>query len=306
MSKRTISPLSKTRKLAAFRTLIGAVCPRDVNDLAFVQQSHNATIYRGAFNGEDVFLKAYEERKGRERTLSTIAETRAARDRMAGYKGGVAEVLWASEEDRIVVTKAVPGKAVDDALDHRNLAAMLRDISHWLRAYSGDTMYLDRLSTAYWARKRQRLDLSALTSPDRKLAEALLALQVKRADEWGTLAAVTGHYPSDFAPQNLHWTGDAIWGFDLEGHQSGSLAMSLARMLVLCVERSDIVTAPSSLTLQGSAAALHTAFASHGDAPQLMQFALADVLLERFVKWSGHWLKNPRLYAAIDEHLAQT
>lgn len=47
-----VSPLTKMRRLKGFRTVLDQCCPHDIGDLSFVQQSHNATVFRGTFDGQ--------------------------------------------------------------------------------------------------------------------------------------------------------------------------------------------------------------------------------------------------------------
>lgn len=282
--------------------MLDRVCPHEIDELAFVQQSHNATVFKGSLDGQAAFFKSYELGDATKWTQGGIDEAEAASDRMIGYGGGVARLLWASVPDGIIVTTEVPGRLAIDVLDTPDIGEMLGEVGRWLRAYVGDTAFNDRFSTSYWVRRRQAVDLSVLGPKDRQLAADLLNLQGVRAETLGTISSWKGQAPRDFAPWNLHWTGDVIWGFDLEGHVAKSLAQVAARFSVLVVEQSQGVAGPDVLST--TATQLRAAFSDCEDPPQLMPFVLGDLLFERFVKWADHDVKRPKLRRAIEAHLA--
>lgn len=182
---------------------------------------------------------------------------------------------------------------------------MLDCADEWLRAYAGDTSFIDRFSTSYWLKKRTMVDLAPLRPKDREIAADLRALQVERAATMGTVTAVKGQVPRDFAPWNLHWTGDAIWGFDLEGHRVASLAQAIGRFRVLAVEQSPyglpFEAAPQTHPVVPND--VQAAAADPVDTPDLMAFVYGDMLFDRFVKWVDHGVIGPRLIRAIKTHL---
>jgi len=292
MSKVVVSPLTQMRKLSSFRRDLEQFCPHDIKDLTFVQQSHNATVFRGVLDGNTAFFKAYAPPDALKIVGRSIEEIDAVSARMSGQIGGVAPLLWASKENGIIATGEVPGVAVSDLLDKSDHVRMLQSVEKWLHAYAGDTSFADRFSTGYWSKKRQAVDLSGLHRRDRQLATDLRDMQTARAKNRGPVPAIKGQVPRDFAPWNLHWTGDAVWGFDMEGHHVAALVQSIARFRVLVVE-------------QSSHAPL---FESHRDTtrfgtPELMSFAYGDLLFDRFLKWVDHGVKGPRLMRAIKAHL---
>lgn len=310
MSRVIVSSFTKARKLKNFRQILERDCPYDVADLAFVQQSHNGEVFRGTLGGQAAFFKAYDLPDAEGLMLRGVAEIEAVSRRMTGFAGGVAPLLWASVPNGIVATGAVGGVAVSEALEHAGQGRVLATVYEWLHAYAGDTAVGDRFSTSYWMQKRQTADLDTWRRPDRQVASALRELQARRADKMGTVPAVKGQVPKDFAPWNLHWDRDAVWGFDMEGHVVAPLARKMARFRVLAVEQSasgslftakgamNPVAANAPLVASGSRAA------KGSDPAKLMAFMVGDLLFERFEKWADHPVIAPRLRRAIEAHLS--
>ncbi|MBT8412287.1 MAG: hypothetical protein KJP02_10885 [Octadecabacter sp.] len=310
MSRVIVSSFTKARKLKSFRQILERDCPHDVDDLAFVQQSHNSTVFRGTLGGQTAFFKAYDLPDADALMQRGVAEIEAVSRRMKGFAGGVAPLLWASMPNGIVATGAVSGVAVSEALEHAGQGCVLEKVYEWLHAYAGDTAFDDRFSTSYWMQKRQTADLDKWRGPDRQVASALRELQARRADKMGTVPAVKGQVPKDFAPWNLHWDGEAVWGFDMEGHVVAPLARKMARFRVLAVEQSasgSLFTSESAMNPVASNAPFSAsgARAAKGSDPaDLMAFMVGDMLFERFEKWADHRVIGPRLRLAIEAHLS--
>ena len=208
-----------------------------VQEITFRKQSHNAVVYSGRQQDQRVFVKRYQTDYGSVLTRNTVEETSIVLQHMAAGPDGIAETLWASDAAGIVVMAEAPGRPVVDALAEEGCEPVMRQTARWFKSYIGPRHYDDLFSTSYWVRQRSDVDLSMMTDVDRELAQNLLALQRRRMASNGTIPAVKGRVPKDFAPHNLHWTGDAIFGFDLEGYSHQPLVKAALWFVVLASKR---------------------------------------------------------------------
>ncbi|WP_281981024.1 hypothetical protein [Thalassorhabdomicrobium marinisediminis] len=192
MAKINVSVFTKANKLRDFTALLGRICPHPVTDLTFVQQSHNAAVFRGVLDGKPAFFKDYEDDQGREWTQASADEIRAVSLRMAGATGGVGQLLWADVPEAVIAVAEVPGQPVIERLDKPDLDKVQTAIGGWLRVYAGSTAFADRFSTVYWLRKRHKADLSKLADRDAQLVAKLLERQGARAEKLGTVPCLKG------------------------------------------------------------------------------------------------------------------
>lgn len=307
MSKVAVSSFTQANILNEFRKMLDRVCPHRVEDVVFFQQSHNAAVFSGVLDGMPTFFKWYEPINDGLLQRS-IDEIEAVSRRMDGFDGGVSPLRWASVPNGVIAAGAVPGVKVADVLSTPSAETMLTQVGDWLSRYVGDTAYDSHFSTPHWVKKRAALDLLALSTENRKLAQDLHQLQAARAKHLGAIPAVKGQTPRDFAPWNLHWTGTQVWGIDLEGHIDRSLAQAMARFSVFVVEQSDGPAVDGWGGWRYSEAGtpitpLKQALGADESLTDLMPFLVGDVLFERLVKWVDHGVMMPRLRRAIQVHL---
>lgn len=303
MSKLFAPASFKVKMLSRLEQLLDRDCPHEVAELRFLQASHNATVFRGMLDGQEAYFKWYDTDIVPKLTGRAVDEIRAVSARMAGFDGGVAQLLWASVPQGVIAISACPGAALEQALTEANMGQVMRGAGRWLRAYMGDTITHNQFSTAYWLRQRQGLDLTRLEGTDRSEAAALLELQQARQSAMGTVPAWKGEMPQDFAPQNLNWAGNAVWGFDLEGHKIVSVAQVMARFAVLVLERVDTGDWDHAPRVHDMVRHLQQGGADCSDGADLIDFVTGDALLDRFVKWADHDVILPRLRRAVLQHL---
>ena len=303
MSKVFVSAFTQSRLLREFEQTLSKVCPREVADVRFVQQSHNATVFQGMIDGQPAFFKWYEPQVAEKIVTKSVAEIESVTRRMTGCVGGAAPLIWASARDGIIVIGTVSGEPVIDVLGRSDMPHVLSQVGRWLQDYVGDTVYEDQYSTSYWMRIRNAVDLEPLSKRERDIAGELRGMQADLAQKLGTVPTLKGHVPRDFTPWNLHWTGCAIWAFDMEGHVRISLALSLARFSVLSTEQADLFNGDG---VQWPLESLVQTLDNDYDDEHLVPFVYGDILFERYVKWSGHSIKGPRLERAITHFMETT
>lgn len=254
-----------------------------IDDITFRKQSHNAVVYSGVLQGAPVFVKRYETDYGPVLVRNTGAETSIVAAQMRDTPDGVADVVWASDAGGVIVMSAAPGGSVADALETEHAGQAMQDVARWFKSYVGPRREDDFFSTTHWLKKRESADLSMMDPQDREVAQAILALQRVRAKSSGKLAAVKGRVPKDFAPHNLHWTGEGVFGFDLEGYKHMPLVKSAVWFAVLASKR---IERPTHRLFGLPAVAVQPFMDVLGDqvnAPEIWPYLVADSLFDRFV-----------------------
>lgn len=294
-------------RLAAERAvramLIECAAPK-ITGLSFRKQSHNAVVFQGELDGQPVFLKRYQTDYGPTLTRISVEETAIVRAQMDGVTAGIADIIWASEPQALVLMSAAPGTPVADALSGGQVAEVMPHVAHWLNAYIGPRRFGDRFSTSHWIKTRRALDWSTLSEPDQALVAQALDVQQARHAAHGALPALKGRHPKDFAPHNLHWTGTAVWGFDIEGYSKNPIARAIARFCVLA-ERRVPADAPRRLGVAATClAAFEDAIDLSADPPELMAFVILDELLQSLFRRHDDPVAGPAIRRAMTSHLS--
>lgn len=268
----------------AARKLLAAHNAPPVVDLKFRKQSHNATVFQGELDGNTVFLKHYQNDYGPVVTRKSHEETVVVRAQMDGITAGIVEILWTSEACAMVLMSAAPGRPVADALSEGKVAHVMPQVAHWLAAYIGPRTFHDTFSSSYWVKVRAAQDTSALSVDDSTLYAQGLDLQRARHAQHGTMPASKGRYPKDFAPHNLHWTGDAVWGFDIEGYTTNPIARCIALFCVVAERRLPAKNARLFGVSADCIGAFSNAIDLTLDSTALMPFVIMDEALKSLLK----------------------
>lgn len=274
-----------------------------VVDLVFRKQSHNACVFQATLDGSYVFLKHYETDYGSTLTRKGVAETELVTAHMPPTAGGVAQVIWSSEPDGLVLMSQAVGTPVSDALSTGQADEVTADVATWLAGYVGPRTFTDTFSPSFWVKKRKGTEVSALSPEDQTRAAQLIDLQKQRHARTGNMTALKGHLPKDFAPHNLHWTGDAIWGFDIEGYSTDPISRAIARFAVLAERRLPAEGMRRFGVHPICLDAFKGAFDLSGDHPELLPFLIADELLDSLFRRHDDPVAGPVIRRALDAHL---
>ena len=172
-----------------------------------------------------------------------------------------------------------------------------------MAGYVGPRTFADTFSPSFWIKKRKGTDVSALSPEDQTRTAQLIDLQKQRHARTGNMLALKGHLPKDFAHHNLHWTGDAIWGFDIEGYSTDPIARAIARFAVLAERRLPADGIRRFGVHLVCLDAFSGAFDLSGDHPELLPFLIADELLESLFRRHEDPVAGPVIRRALDAHL---
>jgi len=276
----------------------------DIQNLTFRKQSHNAVVYQGELDEQAVFVKRYETDYGPKRTQKAITETQIVLEHFKGRADGIARILWASEQSAIVVMSEAAGQALTTVLNTDDCLPALHNVARWFNDYVGNRREKASFNTRYWVKQRRQMDVSGLKPYDQKLMKDLLVLQRSRSKKQVSIASVKGCTPGDFAPHNLHWTGEGVFGFDIEGHSHQPLVKAAVRFAVLASKR---IEKPGD-RLFGLPAECLTPFMNVLDGtengPNLWPYLAADLMYERFVRRYADQVTRDSLRQSIQLHLA--
>ncbi len=298
-----MSPLAQRRATAALAGLVRAAGGPDLKDVALAKQSHNALVYLAEMGGRAVFVKHYLTDYGPTLARISAEESAIVHAHMGAGPDGIAEVLWSCEDPPMVVMSAAPGGPLTEVLAQKDAVAALNHVGRWLRAYVGDRTRHDQFSTSYWLRQREAADLAQMSKADQSFASELLEIQRRRAKAMGTVPAWKGRLPKDFAPHNLHWTGEGIFGFDIEGYTTQSIARSIVWFCVLAEKRLG-PTQGRRFGLQRRAIdPLLAGFGDCNDEEPLLAYLAGDLLLARLIARHDDAATAKGLRTAIRSHL---
>lgn len=293
-------------KIAALKAaLIRANAPA-VTDINVHKVSRNAVVFIASWAGDPVFIKQYDHDYGPRLVRDTVEETAIVQSQMDGQFGGVVDVVWSSEPEAIVVMTPALGLPVSEVLRDGDAADLMPCLGGWLAQYVGERIEADRFSTSYWLKTRQAADLGALRATDRALLTDLLSVQSDRQRQLGTVPAYKARLPKDFAPHNLHWTGQSVWGFDIEGYSKRPVSRIIATFCILA-ERAlpDPGNEPRRHGLQLVCQdALEGAFKDYRDPPDVFAYYVADGLFERALRRHDDPVVMASMRKLIQAHLS--
>jgi hypothetical protein len=293
------------KEKAARALLIESGAPA-VRDLRFRKQSHNAVVFEGQLDGMTVFLKQYETDHGPALIRRGVEETAVVRKQMDGVSADIAEIVWFSQKHAMVLMTGVNGIPVADALSKGQVLDVMPQVAQWLVQYVGPRSFGDTFSTSYWTKKRAGEDISTLSPDDQTLVAKTIALQRDRHAAHGSMPVLKARLPKDFAPHNLHWTGQAVLGFDIEGYTTQPISRSIAAFCVLAQRR--IPTGGERLygVHKRCLSAFIDAFDLSDDIAMVMPFLIADELLQSMFRRHDDPVSGTAIRRALIAHLSET
>lgn len=292
------------KEKAARAVLIESDAPA-VRDLRFRKQSHNAVVFEGQLDGMTVFLKQYETDYSPVKIRRSVKETAVVRKQMDGVAADITEIVWFSHTYAMVLMTGVDGIPVADALSNGQVLDVMPQVAQWLVRYVGPRSYGGTFSTSYWTKKRAAEDVSALSPDDQTLVAKTIALQRDRHGAHGSMPVLKGRLPKDFAHHNLHWTGQAVLGFDIEGYTTQPISRSIAAFCVLAERRIPTGGERCYGVHKGCLTAFIDVFDLPDDIAVIMPFLIADELLESMFRRHDDPVSGTAIRRALIAHLSE-
>ena len=207
------------------------------------------------------------------------------------------------EDDGVIVTEFAPGERLDRliATHPDDRAAFITRSAEWLLALSGPPRLREAFQGRFWVRSRASA-LEGLVGDDADLAAALMSEVARCRDALAGREMAKYYAHGDWAPHNMIFDGETVFGVDIAVKKPILRAKDLARFLVYLVAH---VPGPPPLE-HGIPVADLRALAAVPEAQDdvLMRFFIGVELADKFARNHDQGAVAARVRAAICAYLA--